>query len=206
MNNDPLVKPTPPNWKKVKTVDSDEVLKFKRMRAELVAAGYGPVRSIARWSKLKIVETYKKLEEVRAEHSNVLQKSVYPTTAALSPKIGTPKNLLSSSDLSESIANLVSRPQSPNSSSIILCPRKPTDPKIVKWKSCSNTQVLTLIRSNGSVEEIKMDSAYNLNAYDLQDLLDLQLERDDEEDMFSLDFELQFKGQIREMLMRNKNQ
>ena len=64
---------------------------------------------------------------------------------------------------------------------------------------------MTLIRSDGSVEEIKMDSAYNLNAYDLQDLLDLELERDDEEDMFSLDFELQFKGQIREMLMRNKN-
>ena len=86
MNNDPLVKPTQPNWKKVKTVDSDEVLKFKRMRAELVAAGYGPVRSITKWSKLKIVETYKKLEEDRAEHINVLQKSVYPTTAALSPK------------------------------------------------------------------------------------------------------------------------
>ena len=48
MNNDPLVKPTQPNWKKVKTVDSDEVLKFKRMRAELVAADYDPVRSIAR--------------------------------------------------------------------------------------------------------------------------------------------------------------
>ena len=131
MNNDPLVKPTQSNWKKAKTVDSDEVLKFKRMRAELVAADYGPVRSIARWSKLKIVETYKKLEELRAEESNVLQNPVYPTTAALSPKIGTPKNLLSSSDLSESIANLVSRPQSPNSSSIILCLRKPTDPKIV---------------------------------------------------------------------------
>ncbi|KAJ0455652.1 hypothetical protein HanIR_Chr15g0753621 [Helianthus annuus] len=102
MRNDPLVKPTPPNWKKVKTVDSDEALKFKRMRAELVAAGYGLARSIAKWSKLKIVETYKKLEELRAEDSNVLQNSVYPTTAALSLKIHTPKNLLSSSALSES--------------------------------------------------------------------------------------------------------
>ncbi|KAJ0805569.1 hypothetical protein HanPI659440_Chr02g0079781 [Helianthus annuus] len=94
---------------------------------------------------------------------------------------------------------------SPNSSSISLVPRKPTDPKILKWKSASDTHVLTLLRSNGSVEKLKMENAYGLDACDLQDLLNLNLERDIN-GMISLDFELQFKGQIREMLMRNKDQ
>ncbi|MFS7946290.1 hypothetical protein Hanom_Chr06g00534271 [Helianthus anomalus] len=66
MINDPSIKQTPPNWKKAKQVGPDEALKLKRMRAELVAADYGSTRSIARWSKLNIVETYKKLEDLRA--------------------------------------------------------------------------------------------------------------------------------------------
>ncbi|MFS7914953.1 hypothetical protein Hanom_Chr02g00159571 [Helianthus anomalus] len=103
--------------------------------------------------------------------------------------------------LHETIKQLASRPHSPNSSQITLIPRKPSDPKILKWKSSSDTDVLTLLRSDGNVERISRKDAYGLNAADLQDLLNLQLEKD-EDDMNSLDFELQFKGQIREMLMR----
>ncbi|MFS7888893.1 hypothetical protein Hanom_Chr00s000002g01600391 [Helianthus anomalus] len=100
MNNDPLVTKTPPNWKKAKQVDLDEALKLKRMRAELVAADYGSARSISRWSKLNIVETYKKLEELRAKDPNVPQKPVYPTTtAAQPPQTHTSKKLLSTSTL-----------------------------------------------------------------------------------------------------------
>ncbi|MFS7939122.1 hypothetical protein Hanom_Chr05g00448001 [Helianthus anomalus] len=105
----------------------------------------------------------------------------------------------------ETLAKLVSRPQLPNSSSISLIPGKPTDSKILKRKSSSDTHVLTLLISDGSVEKLKMENAYGLDACDLQDLLNLDLERDID-DMISLDIELQFKGQIREMLMRNKGQ
>ena len=50
-----------------------------------------------------------------------------------------------------------------------------------------------------------MDDAPGLSAEDLQTLLNLTLDRD-AEDLFSLHFELQLKGQIRESLMRNKDQ
>ncbi|MFS7996293.1 hypothetical protein Hanom_Chr12g01128251 [Helianthus anomalus] len=78
MLNDPSVKHTPPDWKKGKQVNLDKALKLKRMRAELVTASYGIARSIARWSELKIVETYKKLEELRAKDPLVPQKPAYP--------------------------------------------------------------------------------------------------------------------------------
>ncbi|KAJ0898023.1 hypothetical protein HanRHA438_Chr08g0352131 [Helianthus annuus] len=256
MNNDPMVKKTPPNGKKAKQVDPDEALKFKRMRVELVAVDYASTRSIAIWSKLNIEETYKKLEELRAEDPIVPQKPVYPTTTAGRPQqtqtskklhltSTLPANALNqlkrqkkthgedeqrfeeyrkeaikcqiefhmddaadqlTAQLTETIKRLASRPQSPNASLISLVPRKPFDPKILKWNSSSNTHILTLLRSNDDVERIKMKDAYGLNACDLQYLFKLQLERDDEENMISLDFELQFKGQIREMLIRNKDQ
>ncbi|MFS7963187.1 hypothetical protein Hanom_Chr08g00735131 [Helianthus anomalus] len=105
----------------------------------------------------------------------------------------------------ETLTKLVSRPQSPNSSLISIVPRKPFYPKILKWKSSSHTHVLALLRSDGNVEKLKMEDAYGLDACYLLDLLNLDLEMDDEEDTISLDFELQFKGQIQEMLMRNKD-
>ncbi|MFS7902822.1 hypothetical protein Hanom_Chr01g00015861 [Helianthus anomalus] len=86
MNNDPLLKKTPPNWKKSKQVDPDEALRFKRMRVEVVAADYGYARSIAKWSKLNVEETYKKLEELRAKDPTVPQKLVYPTTTIGRPQ------------------------------------------------------------------------------------------------------------------------
>ncbi|MFS7995170.1 hypothetical protein Hanom_Chr12g01114851 [Helianthus anomalus] len=98
------------------------------------------------------------------------------------------------------IKQLASRPQSPKSSQINLILRKLSDQKILKWKSDKDTHVLTLLRSDGNVEKLSRKVAYGLNAGDLQDLLNLQLIRD-EEDIDSLDFELQFKGQIRELLM-----
>ncbi|MFS7978621.1 hypothetical protein Hanom_Chr10g00917601 [Helianthus anomalus] len=54
MNNDPQIKKTASNWKKSKQVDQDDALRFKRMRAELVAADYGSARPIARWSKQNV--------------------------------------------------------------------------------------------------------------------------------------------------------
>ena len=48
---------------------------------------------------------------------------------------------------------------------------------------------------------ISREQALGLSLEDLQDLLDLPLSRDDE-DTDALNFELQFKGQIRELLMR----
>ena len=69
------------------------------------------------------------------------------------------------------------------------------------WKSDKRTHELTLIKSDGSVEKISRENALGLNPVDLQDLFNLQLDRD-EDDTDSLDFELQFKGQIWEMLMR----
>ncbi|MFS7963188.1 hypothetical protein Hanom_Chr08g00735141 [Helianthus anomalus] len=101
MLNDHSTKTTPPNWKKAKQVDPNGALKLKRMRVELVAADYGLARLIAKWSKLNIVETYKKLEELRAKDPNVPQKPVYPTTTAGMPQqTYASKKLLSASDLS----------------------------------------------------------------------------------------------------------
>ncbi|MFS7911462.1 hypothetical protein Hanom_Chr02g00118361 [Helianthus anomalus] len=48
MNKDPKMKKSAPNWNKFKKVDVNDALRNKRKRAELVAAGYGPARSIAR--------------------------------------------------------------------------------------------------------------------------------------------------------------
>ncbi|MFS7905953.1 hypothetical protein Hanom_Chr01g00053741 [Helianthus anomalus] len=70
------------------------------MRAELVAANYGSARSIARWSEFNIVETYKRLEQLRAKDPKVSQKPVYPTTVAIAQQTHTPKKLLSASAFS----------------------------------------------------------------------------------------------------------
>ncbi|MFS7968386.1 hypothetical protein Hanom_Chr09g00796841 [Helianthus anomalus] len=183
MLNNPPVKPTPPYWKKGKQINPDKALKLKRMRAELVAASYGTARSIARWFEAKIVETYKRLEHLRAKDPFVLQKPVYPLTAVIPQQTQTSKKMSSASALSiaalkqvkrqkqtdeadeqmfenmrkegircqldyhknlvadklpaklrKTIAKLASRTPSPNSSSITFQPRRPADPKILKWK------------------------------------------------------------------------
>ena len=82
---------------------------------------------------------------------------------------------------------------------------KSSDSKILKWKVNKDTHELTLLRSDGEAQKLSMDDAYSLCADDLQTLLNLELERD-VEDLFALDFELQFKGLIRESMMINKDQ
>ena len=67
--------------------------------------------------------------------------------------------------------------------------------------SDQKTHVLTLLRFNGEVKHISRNQALGLSAEDLQDLLELTLCRD-ENDEDSMNFELQFKGQVRELLMR----
>ncbi|MFS7931117.1 hypothetical protein Hanom_Chr04g00352291 [Helianthus anomalus] len=109
MLNDPLMKPTPPDWKKDKQVNLDKVLKLKRMRAKLVAASYGTTRSIARWSESKIVETYKRLEQLRAKDPTVRQKPVYPPTADIPQQTHTSKKLPSASALSATALRQVKR-------------------------------------------------------------------------------------------------
>ncbi|KAJ0916301.1 hypothetical protein HanPSC8_Chr06g0260061 [Helianthus annuus] len=96
---------------------------------------------------------------------------------------------------------VMNRPASPNTSANKHLPRNPPGSKIQKWATDKQTCVLTLLRSGGVVDKISREQALGLSLEDLQDLLDLPLSRDDE-DTDALDFELQFKGQIRELLMR----
>ncbi|KAJ0927106.1 hypothetical protein HanRHA438_Chr04g0178901 [Helianthus annuus] len=96
---------------------------------------------------------------------------------------------------------VMNRPASPNTSTNKHLPRNPPGSEIQKWATDKQTCVLTLLRSGGEVEKISREQALGLSLEDLQDLLDLPLSRDDE-DTYALDFELQFKGQIRELLMR----
>ena len=110
-----------------------------------------------------------------------------------------------SDPVSDRLRELIGRPPSPNSSKIKMHPSHSSDSKILKWKSDKETHELTLLRSDGSVQKLSMDEAPGLSAEDLQTLLNLTLDRD-AEDLFSLHFELQLKGQIRESLMRNKDQ
>ncbi|MFS7937506.1 hypothetical protein Hanom_Chr05g00428351 [Helianthus anomalus] len=108
MLNDPSQKPTPPNWKKVKQIDQNKALKLKRMRAELVAANYGNTRSVSRWHESKIVETYKRLEQLRAKDLTVPQKPVYPTMVVPQQTLSS-KKLRSASGLSIASLNQAKR-------------------------------------------------------------------------------------------------
>ncbi|MFS7975636.1 hypothetical protein Hanom_Chr10g00882911 [Helianthus anomalus] len=96
---------------------------------------------------------------------------------------------------------VMNRPASPNTSANKHLPRNPPGSKIQKWETDKQTCVLTLLRSGGEVDKISREQALGLRLEDLQDLLDIPLSRDDE-DTDALNFELQFKGQIRELLMR----
>ncbi|KAJ0434557.1 hypothetical protein HanIR_Chr17g0883021 [Helianthus annuus] len=96
---------------------------------------------------------------------------------------------------------VMNRPASPNTSANKHLPRNPPGSKIQKWATDKQTRVLTLLRSGGEVKIISREQALGLSLEDLQDLLDLPLSRDDE-DTDALNFELQFKGQISELLMR----
>ncbi|KAJ0588434.1 hypothetical protein HanIR_Chr04g0174611 [Helianthus annuus] len=96
---------------------------------------------------------------------------------------------------------VMNRPASPNSSTNKNLPKNPSGSKIQKWKTDKQTHVLTLLRSDGEEKKLTREQALGLSLEDLQDLLDLPLSRDDD-DTDALTFELQFKGQIRELLLR----
>ncbi|MFS8002216.1 hypothetical protein Hanom_Chr13g01199481 [Helianthus anomalus] len=106
MKKDPQMKKSAPNWKKYKKFDVDEALRYKRKRAELVAANYGTARSIARWFKQNIDLTYKKLEELRKTYPSVPQKPVYNDETTNRPQQTlSSKKLFSSADVSISVLN-----------------------------------------------------------------------------------------------------
>ncbi|MFS7997767.1 hypothetical protein Hanom_Chr12g01145821 [Helianthus anomalus] len=110
MNNDPQMMKFSPNWNKFKKVDVDDALRYKRKRAELVTEGYGSARSIARWSKQNVDETYRKLEELRKKYPKVPQKPVYTETTADRPQqTHATKNLFSLSALPISVLNQLKR-------------------------------------------------------------------------------------------------
>ena len=57
---------------------------------------------------------------------------------------------------------ILTRPQSPNSSVNKTLPRNPLGSKILKWNSDQKTHVLTLLRSNGEVKHISRETALDL--------------------------------------------
>ncbi|MFS7954485.1 hypothetical protein Hanom_Chr07g00631051 [Helianthus anomalus] len=112
MNKDPKMKKSAPNWNKHKKVDVDEALRYKRKRAELVAANYGTARSIARWSKQDVYQTYKRLEELRKTNPTLPKKPVYDAETTNRPQqTHSSKKLFSSSDVSISVLNQRKRQQ-----------------------------------------------------------------------------------------------
>ena len=75
---------TTPDFRKSK--DPMVALKFKRMREELMADGYWKMSSVARWSELGLVETYKALENKRKTDPSLPRKPVYPETTVRRPQ------------------------------------------------------------------------------------------------------------------------
>ncbi|KAJ0541551.1 hypothetical protein HanLR1_Chr09g0309161 [Helianthus annuus] len=130
-------------------------------------------------------------KEVKA-HEDLIMKE------ALQRIIAENQDLAKSQDSAKVV---ISRPPYPNSSKIKTLPRNPLDSKILKWKSDQKTHVLTLLKSSGEVKHISRENALGMSVEDLQDLLELTLCRD-ENDEDSMNFELQFKGQVKELLMR----
>ncbi|KAJ0464703.1 hypothetical protein HanHA300_Chr14g0530271 [Helianthus annuus] len=96
---------------------------------------------------------------------------------------------------------VMNRPASPNTSTNKNLPRNPPGSKVLKWKTDKQTHVLTVFKSSGEMKKLTREQALGQSLKDLQDLLDLPLRRDDD-DTYALTFELQLKGQIRELLMR----
>ncbi|MFS7918507.1 hypothetical protein Hanom_Chr03g00202001 [Helianthus anomalus] len=58
-------KQTPPVWSQYKKDVPERALKLKRMKEELIAANYGSRNQVTRWTEVKVLETYKRLEERR---------------------------------------------------------------------------------------------------------------------------------------------
>ena len=85
---------------------------------------------------------------------------------------------------------------------ISLGPRNPAMLEIKKWSRNMHTHDLTLIRASGRTQVIKEDKLLELGEYDLKDILLLELEKDPA-DLEALHFELDMKGQIKDLLVRS---
>ncbi|MFS7979731.1 hypothetical protein Hanom_Chr10g00931141 [Helianthus anomalus] len=80
MLEDSTIKPTPQVWSQYKKNLPKSTLKLKRMKEELITANYGSRNQIARWKEIKVIDTYKKLEERRKKDPSVPKKPDYPAS------------------------------------------------------------------------------------------------------------------------------
>ncbi|XP_022031398.1 spindle assembly checkpoint component MAD1-like [Helianthus annuus] len=76
--NKEKIKHTPPVWSKYMKNVTDNVLRLKRMKEELIAANFGSRNQVTRWKEENVMASYKKLEELRKKNPNVPQKPDYP--------------------------------------------------------------------------------------------------------------------------------
>ncbi|MFS7919439.1 hypothetical protein Hanom_Chr03g00212701 [Helianthus anomalus] len=65
MFEDPKTKQTPPVWSQYKKNVPERAWKLKRMKEELIIANYGSRNQVTKWTEVKVLETYKRLEEGR---------------------------------------------------------------------------------------------------------------------------------------------
>ncbi|XP_035838201.1 fibrous sheath CABYR-binding protein-like [Helianthus annuus] len=77
MLDDKITKQTPPVWSQYKKNVPERALELKRMKEELITANYGSRNQITRWIEVKVLETYKRLEERRKKDPTVPKKPDY---------------------------------------------------------------------------------------------------------------------------------
>ncbi|MFS8002021.1 hypothetical protein Hanom_Chr13g01197181 [Helianthus anomalus] len=98
MIDDSTIKPTPPVWSQYKKNVPERVLKLKRMKEELITANYGSMNQITRWTEVKVLEAYIRLEERRKKDpfapkkpdysaSEVSTKQTQPTKRSAEPTV-----------------------------------------------------------------------------------------------------------------------
>ncbi|MFS7951096.1 hypothetical protein Hanom_Chr07g00590921 [Helianthus anomalus] len=78
MLEDKIIKPTPPVWSQYKKNVPERALKLKIMKEELITPNYGSRNQVTRWTEVKVLETYKKLEERRKKDLSIPKKPDYP--------------------------------------------------------------------------------------------------------------------------------
>ncbi|MFS7913554.1 hypothetical protein Hanom_Chr02g00143101 [Helianthus anomalus] len=75
---DDKIKQTPLVWSNYKKNVPERALKLKRMKEQLIAADYGSRNQVIRWTGVKVLDTYKRLEELRKKDPTVPKKPDYP--------------------------------------------------------------------------------------------------------------------------------
>ncbi|MFS7962556.1 hypothetical protein Hanom_Chr08g00728041 [Helianthus anomalus] len=71
-------KQTPPVCSQYKKNIPEKALEPKRMKEEMITANYGSRNQVTRWTEVKVVETYKRLEEIRKKDPTALKRPDYP--------------------------------------------------------------------------------------------------------------------------------